>query len=78
MMPTQNVRYAVEVKAGLIPGQPTPEFTRQWFVTTDEWRRGEHHSVEDPESAWSQARAYAEQLVDPAVVNWVSLEWVWF
>lgn len=76
----ESARYAVEVVAGLIPGQAMPEFTRQFFVSSSEWRL---YQSEGPQALteagpWQEARKYAESLVDPDRLNWVSLSWVWF
>lgn len=76
-----NLRYAVEVVAGLVPGKPDPEFTKRFVVTAEEWAltsAGDGHQVQNPESPWGQAREYAESLVNPSRVNWVRIEWVWF
>lgn len=76
-----SARYAVEVMAGVIPGQPIDELTRRWFVSSEEWAReakSGSHQVTDERSPWWKARDYAETLVDPSRVNWVQIQWVWF
>lgn len=76
-----NLRYAVEVMAGLIPGRPDPEFTKRFLVTSKEWADESgngSHAVSNESSPWAEAVAYAATLVDPSRVNWVKVEWVWF
>ena len=77
---SESVRYAVEVNAGLVPGQPMPEFTKQWFVTSNEWAAaGEgSHNPDIEGSPLQEAIAYAKTLYDPGMLNWVRLDWVWF
>jgi hypothetical protein len=76
-MTVQSVKYAVEVVAGLVPGQPLKEFTRTFVVTSGDWEAAGHH-VETVQDQWDEANVYARSLVDPRVVNWVQLSWVWF
>lgn len=71
MAEARTARCAFEVVAGLLPGQPMDEYTKQFFMTSD-----------DPDSRfqelYTQAREYAEALIDPSRLNWVRFEWVWF
>jgi hypothetical protein len=78
---TQTARCGVDVVAGVLPGTPEPEFTRQWFISSEEW-----HSAQKPhEQAMllsdmvGKANAWATYLMlQPDRFNWVKLEWVWF
>jgi hypothetical protein len=72
----QRAKYAVEVVAGLIPGQPMPEFTKQFWVTSDEWRS--LPTLESIQDKWGEANQYAESLMNPDRLNWVQISWVWF
>lgn len=67
---------AWEVTAGLIPGQPMPEFTKRWALTAEE-RRCEHAA---DIFSWRMIAAmqYALLLQNPQRLNWVRLDWVWF
>lgn len=76
-----DVRYAVEVQAGLLPGIPEQEFTRRWFVTSEEWARAEQDGLEGLTaggSPWAEAQLYAISILNPNRVNWVRVDWVWF
>jgi hypothetical protein len=64
-------RCAFEVVAGLLPGQPMDEYTKRFFMTSDD-------PAEKFQELYTQAREYAETLIDPSQLNWVKLEWVWF
>jgi hypothetical protein len=66
-----RARCAFEVVAGVIPGQPMAEFTKQWWLATGD-------PDERFQELYTEARRYAESLIDPSRLNWVRLEWVWF
>ncbi len=88
----EQARAAIEVTAGLIPGQPVPEFTRRWAITSAEWQeanRLDDERATDFYGATSTgnvladrqgaAMAYAQLLMfQPDRVNWVRVDWVWF
>lgn len=72
----QSARAAVEVTAGIIPGDPMPEHTRQWFLTSDEW-----HSPKGRKrlnQLRRSAQDYAANLPFPEGLNWVRVDVVWF
>ena len=75
-----SARCAVDVMAGVVPGKAEDEFTRRWFITSDEW-----YAAEGPEQNHlltdiaGKASGYATFLmVQPDRFNWVKSEWVWF
>jgi hypothetical protein len=88
----EQARAAVEVFAGLIPGQPIDEFTRQWYITSAQWQEGREKDKNLPEDWYGpysentilsdtqgQAMAYAQTLMlMPHKVNWVHVNWIWF
>jgi hypothetical protein len=67
----RTARCAFEVVAGVLPDQPEPELTKHFFMTTDD-------PDERFQELYTEAREYAETLIDPSRLNWVRLEWVWF
>jgi hypothetical protein len=81
-------RCAWEVTAGVIPGQPMPEYTRRWFLTGETWERenamsDEEFKKECPDGSTflrfrDEADDYAKHLHDPRSLNWVRVEWIWF
>jgi len=74
-----NVRCGVDVVAGILPGTPEDELTRQFFLTSEEWHRPEADHVALLCDLAGRANAYATYLMlQPDRLNWVKLEWVWF
>lgn len=53
MAERESARILIEVVAGIIPGQPEPQLTRRWAITSAEWEA-------------VQAQARAEQSALPA------------
>lgn len=41
-----TARAAIEVHAGLIPGQPIDAFTRHWWITGEEWAQASAQAEE--------------------------------
>ena len=70
------VSAAVEVYAGLIPGQAMEEYTHRWVLTSAD-RHSEEGQLRLIEMN-GQAMAYALALMEPKQLNWVKLEWIWF
>lgn len=84
----ESAKLILEVVAGLIPGQPEPEYTRRWVVTSSEWEEAERKDDEvDPEHAFhralliafraAEADEYARLLRNPGRFNWVRTDWLW-
>ena len=68
----EPLKLAIEVQAGIIPGEPMSEFTKAWHLTSEEY--------DDPDTYFAKAGAanlYALTLQNPSRVNWVRLEWIW-
>ena len=64
------------VTAGIISGEPIPEHTRQWCYTSLD-QELDRNDAERFLRMREQATAYANLLMNPAFVNWVSLEFIW-
>lgn len=68
----KRLKLAIEVRAGIIPGQPMEEHSKNWYMTREEF---------DNKDTWlaaiGAAHIYALTLQDPARLNWVKLEWIW-
>ena len=75
-----TARLGVDVVAGLVPGQPLPEYTRRWFITSEEWNEGDGLAqAQLLADVNGKAQAWAAYLMfQPDRVNWVKTEWVWF
>jgi len=62
-----------QVKAGVLPGEPMPEFTRVWEITQED--------LNNPPTFIDKSGAamnYAMSLQNPERCNWVIFEWIWF
>lgn len=76
-----EARILLEVVAGVLPGTPEPEFTKQWAITSNEWQAAAEKP--DGQSALlaefnGKAQGYAALLMlQPDRLNWVKTEWIW-
>lgn len=66
-----TAKCAWEVTAGMLPGRPDDEFTKRWFLSSED-------PMERFQEMHAEARLYADSIVDPRVLNWVRIDWVWF
>lgn len=74
------------VTAGLLPEEFDPQHTRQWSYTSLDYE-ADKAAIDAMANNGSdgtkflqcrnEALAYARDLIDPSVVNWVRLEFVW-
>jgi hypothetical protein len=79
-MTAMGLRAAWEVRTGLLPGTAMPEFTKQWFYTSDDFEK-DRESTEPINiftSKLKEAYEYAAQMTDPAHINWVDLSFIWY
>ncbi len=72
-----------EVRAGVIPGQPIPEYTKQFHYTSrDKESDAEHAKDFGYQPLFSKqmacAAAYHMQMTDPRVNNWAELTFIWY
>ena len=76
-----SARVIVEVQAGLIPGTPDQEHSRQWVISSETW-----YGMQDDPGKQSEALAtlngqaigYAAFLMlQPDRFNWVRTDWLW-
>lgn len=89
----QAAKLIIEVRAGVIPGTPIPEFTRRWGITSVDYatmndkaelrkercaRSRQWHEASDK---WirvhGDSREYQASLENPAMFNWVERTWLW-
>lgn len=79
----EAARIIIEVVAGLIPGTPMPGYTKQFGITSDAWyAQGKYEGKQEEArmeilSVYGIAQEYARNLMNPQVVNWVRLDWVY-
>lgn len=83
-----TAKLIIEVRGGLVPGEPDPELTRRWAVSGAEFEDAARADEQtDPEHAahrylllafrGAQADEYARTLRNPDRCNWVSTDWIW-
>lgn len=84
MTTTKSVRIVIEVVAGVLPGTPMPEHTKQFVIPSDIWyAEGEYKDKQEEAKMeilkiYGWAQEYARNLMNPQVVNWVKVEWIYF
>lgn len=74
----KQARVLLEVQAGVLPGTPMPEYTRQWAITSEEWNAEGADQSTILAEANGKAQGYAGLLMlQPDRLNWVKTEWIW-
>lgn len=82
-MSTQSVRIVIEVTAGIIPGTIMKEHTKQFIITSDAWYvQGAYEGKKEEAQLevlkiYGFAQEYARNLMNPQVLNWVTLTWLY-
>jgi hypothetical protein len=76
----KQVRCAVDVVAGVLPGTPEKEFTRRFLITSEEWHEADGEGQVNLlcDLAGSAAGYSTYLMLQPDRLNWVKTEWVWF
>ena len=70
-------RVLLSVQAGIIPGEPDPDLSRQWSISSDEWEAATDTLALLAERV-GQMQGYAALLMlQPNRLNWVHVEWTW-
>lgn len=82
MSATAMAKLVIEVQAGVILGEPDPELTKRWAMTSEEWeaaeKAGPHQATTLLATRMGEAQGYAGLLgLQPNRFNWVRLDWVW-
>jgi len=79
-MPTQAAKALFEVLAGVIPGVPDAQYSKQWGYTSEEYEQDRLTPQDQPtifSKRLQEAHDYAMGLSNPAYVNWVRVDWIW-
>lgn len=88
---SDTARALLEVTAGVIPGHPIHECTKQWAITSEEWQSAQVLPQDTPDAKYGphpsaallaqrqgEAQGYAALLMlQPDRYNWVKLQWIW-
>lgn len=83
MSELKSARILIEVVAGIIPGTPIPERTRQFAITSDAWyAQGEYEGKKEEAKieimkVYGLAQEYMRSLMNPQEVNWVRFDWIY-
>jgi len=83
-MSTKRLRISIEVQAGIIPGTPMPEHTKQFHITSDIWYAQDEYLNREDEARmevmkiYGTAQEYARNLMNPQIVNWVRMDWIYY
>jgi hypothetical protein len=82
MMP-EALAAAWEIRAGVIPGQPIPEYTKQFLYTSaDKETDGDHAKEIGYQPLFMKqmacASSYHQQMSDPRINNWAELTFIWY
>jgi len=68
------VRCAFEVVAGVIPEARMSQYSKHFYILSKQYD-------EDPtvlDKMRDEAFEYAKSLIEPRIVNWVRVDWVYF
>jgi len=80
---SQSARVLIEVVAGIVPNTIMPEYTKQFAITSDMWyAQGEYEGKKEEATMemlkiYGTAMEYVRHIMNPQMVNWVRLEWIY-
>lgn len=80
----ERVRIIIEVVAGVLPGTPMTEYSKQFVIPSDIWyAQGTFEGKKEEAQmeiykVYGLAQEYMRSLWDPQIINWVKLEWIYF
>ncbi len=77
-MPTESLRAIWEVTVGVIPGEPIPEHTKRFPLTSREWGDGSETGYDALQAAQGAAMIYAWSVQNPTAMNWMRVDWIWY
>jgi len=71
-----------QIRAGVVPGTPTPEYTKMFSYTSRDREEDEAHAKEigyQPlfMKQMACANLYHQQMSNPAINNWAELTFLW-
>lgn len=77
------LKAAWEVRAGLIPGQPMPEYTKRFLHTSEDCEEDGRHAKEFAYhpifmKRMAEAASYHQQVSNPQALNWAELTFIWY
>lgn len=84
MAEEKSVRIAIEVTAGLFPGNVIEQYTKRFIVTSDVYyAQGEYQGKQEEAEleimkTYGFAQEYMRSLWNPGRVNYVRCDWIYF
>lgn len=79
----EALRIIIEVTAGVLPGTPMKEYAKRFVITSGAWyAQGAYEGKEEEAKmevlkVYGTAQEYMRNLMNPQVVNWVRLDWIY-
>ncbi|HEV8189488.1 MAG TPA: hypothetical protein VGP83_17165 [Pyrinomonadaceae bacterium] len=79
----EALKAAWEVRAGVIPGQAMPEYTKRFIYTSKDVETDGEHSKDVAYQTLFNARqfeamSYHLQMSNPNLNNWAELTFIWY
>lgn len=79
----EALKAAWEVRAGVIPGQAMPEYTKRFLYTSRDHEEDGAHAQETGYQPlfmkqMACASSYHQQMSDPRMNNWAELTFIWY
>jgi hypothetical protein len=76
----QAAKAFINVSAGVLPASLMPEYSKRWVYTVDDYE-ADRFRPEGQETTFAaylrEAYDYAKSITNPAVINWVKVEFMW-
>lgn len=74
---------AWEVRAGVIPGSPMPQYSKQFLYTSEDVDKDAEHANDFAyqtifNQRQFQAMSYHLQMSSPSLNNWADLTFIWY
>ncbi len=78
----KSLRAVWEVRAGVIPGQAMPEYTKRFPYTSDDYEEDGKHAKDFSYhpifmKRMAEATSYHQQMSNPQTLNWAELVFLW-
>lgn len=67
-----RLRAVWKVHAGVILDEPMPEYSKMFQLTSED-----PDGQEAFDAKRDEAYAYAKELTNPRMLNWVRVDWIW-
>lgn len=80
---TTTPRIIIEITGGVMPGEAIPEYTKRLTISSDAWfAQGIYENKPDAAKqevlrVYGYAQEYMRDLMNPKVLNWVNLNWLY-